>query len=419
MLLIVFLFMATAATMVLKPRCNKYIIIVSSVSVWFFSTIHMRLDFKSEILEFVEFYLFAVWVIICFKDNIIRKLVFSALAIFSWFITDLITYSVFSLGLEVEDYFKQYYVCAFYFFMMLFIMSVITIIWLKANSEKVSDTLFTNSSAFLTIIYAQIIILSVIFLILFERNNNMALISKLSIIAATLSGFVFLDIMSFVFTRNNSKLERIKAENEVLLAENRIQAKYYAKIQKSVDDTVKLRHDINNLISVVEALVAEGNETSGKEAKELTKQLKETTEKTRIPAVCENKLVNLIIYDKLTSAYENNISVTYNIILRDNCGIDDIDLCRVFVNLIDNSIEALENYHGDKKSLIISCRESDGIIYIKTINKTNPIENKPKQKGRGNGLKILKDISEKYNGEVATELNGDDFSVIVSLSTGL
>lgn len=419
MLLIVFLLMATVATIVLKPRWNKYIIIASSVLVWFFSTFHTRLDFKIELLESVEFYIFAVWVIICFKDKIIRRIIYAALALFTWFITDLITYSVFSLGLGVKNYFEWFYVCVFYFFIAFFIMTAITIIWLKADSEKVSNTLFVNSSAFLTIIYAQIIILSVIFLILFERDNNMALISKLSVIAATLFGFVFLDIMSFVFTRNNRKLERIKAENEVLSAENRIQAKYYAKIQKSVDETVKLRHDINNLVSVVEALVVEGDEASGKKAKELTKQLKNTTEKTSIPAVCENRLVNLILYDKLTPAAEKNILVTYNIILRDNCGIDDIDLCRVFVNLIDNSVSALTDYRGENKSLIISCRESDGMIYIKIINKTNPIENKTKEKGRGNGLKILKDISEKYNGEVATDLNGEDFSVIVSLSTNL
>lgn len=419
LLLFVFLVFAAAASVVLNPRVNKYLIIVSSIIAWFFSTLHMRFDFKSELLEFFEFFIFAIWVLICFKDKTTKKIIFASLALFTWFVADLITYTVFSLGLGIKDYFCRIDVCALYLFLVLVLISAFTIIWLKLESKIINRKSFINVLSFMTVLYAQIIIVAVDIIILFERGNNMNLISKYSITGATVLGFAFLDLMSFVFIRNNRKMEKMKSENDVLFTENRIQGKYYANVQKSVDETVKLRHDINNLVSVVEVLVAEADESSVKKAKELTKQVKEATEKTSIPAVCENKLVNLILYDKLSSVSEKNISVKYNIILKDNCGIDDIDLCRIFVNLIDNSISALTDYNGDNKCLVISCRESDGIIYIKTVNKTSPVKNKTTQKGRGYGLKILNEICEKYNGEVVTSLNGEDFSVIVSLNTRL
>lgn len=62
---------------------------------------------------------------------------------------------------------------------------------------------------------------------------------------------------------------------------------------------------------------------------------------------------------------------------------------------------------------MLSCRESDGVIYIKTLNKT--AADKEKRKNRGYGLSIINDICEKYSGEVVTDLNDDEFSVIVSL----
>ena len=54
-LLLIFMLTASAATLVLKPKFNKYAVILSSVIVWLLCTVHMRLSFKSEVLEFIEF----------------------------------------------------------------------------------------------------------------------------------------------------------------------------------------------------------------------------------------------------------------------------------------------------------------------------------------------------------------------------
>lgn len=412
-LLLIFMLTASAATLVLKPKFNKYAVILSSVIVWLLCTVHMRLSFKSEVLEFIEFYFWVPWFIVCFKDKLLKKLVFSALMIFSWFLTDLITYLSFSAGLGIEDYFSKYYVCAFYFSIAFILIAIITLLWLKNDRKKVYSEVFANTSTFLAVVYAQLIIITVEIIILFTEGNSISPISKFSIIFSTALGFVFLDIMAFVFIRNNKKVIKYEAEIDILKAENKAQAKYYSSIKKSIDETAKIRHDINNLMDVISSLVSQGDEDSLRKAENLKIEIADLAKESEVPSYCKNKLVNLILFDKLSSAKEHGIKILDNIILNDNCGIDDIDLCRVFVNLIDNSVRALKRYNGGDKNLVLSCRESDGVVYIKTVNKT-PLE-KEKRKNHGFGLNILNDICEKYNGEVVTDLNGDEFTAIVSL----
>lgn len=412
-LLLVFMLTASAANLVLKPKFNKYIVILSSVIVWLLCTLHTRLSFKSEFLEFIEFYFWVPWFIICFKDKLLKRLVFSALMIFTWFLTDLITYLCFSLGFGIEDYFSKYYVCASYFFTAFILIALITVLWIKNDRKKVSSEVFANTSTFLAVIYAQLIVITVELIILFAEGSGISPVSKLSIIISTAFGFIFLDLMAFFFIRYNRKIINYKAENEILKAENKAQAKYYANIKKSINETAKMHHDINNLMDVISSLVSQGDEDSLRKAENLKNEITDLAKQSEVPVYCDNKLVNLILFDKLSSAEEYNIKIVDNIILKDNCGIDDVDLCRVFVNLIDNSLRALKRYNGVDKKLVLSCRESDGVIYIKTVNKT-PLE-KEKRKNHGYGLNIISDICEKYNGEVVTDLNGDEFTAIVSL----
>ena len=60
--------------------------------------------------------------------------------------------------------------------------------------------------------------------------------------------FVVLDCIIIYFTKSSSSYEKIKAKNEMLEYQNKLQTEYYEKMLENYDKTAKLRHDINNLV---------------------------------------------------------------------------------------------------------------------------------------------------------------------------
>ena len=101
-------------------------------------------------------------------------------------------------------------------------------------------------------------------------------------------------------------------------------------------------------------------------------------------------------------------------------GIDDFELCRIFINLLDNATNALTDYTGDKRKIIhIACKETDGYLYIRCQNsyseKEEAIKSKEKNSGHGYGLQIIEEIANKHGGELVTKAEGGEFSALVTL----
>ena len=408
---------AGAALVMLKPRFNRWIVMVSVTILWVLCTLEMHLSGGSSALQFVEFFFIIPWVMICFKDYVLNKLICSALLTFAWFVTEVLTGLAFGRLMGLERYYEQPYVCATFVAVAFIIVSLITLLWVKLFKQKKSEDRFTNTIAFFTVIIAEVIIIAVNFVMIFAIENKSASDAGFNIILSLVFGFLFLDVMALGYIRNVARLDKLNAEKEILATENRIQAEYYTRIQESADEAAKIRHDINNLINVIQILIKSKTDEDLMRASALADELKQTADASQIPAICNNRLVNLIIYDKLKNAKRVGISIMDNIILADNCGIDDIDLCRVFVNLIDNGINALMECEKEDKELYISCRESDGVIYIKTVNAFNSTKSKDNRKSGEYGLKIIRDICEKYEGSVTTEDSEQRFTALVALQS--
>ncbi len=415
-LLAMFLAFAVSAPIMLKPRFGRLIILASAVILWVTCTLDMRFDGGNTAVRYLEFFFVIPWVMICFRDSALNRLICSALFMFVWFIAEALTELIFGRLSGIKHYFGQPYVCLSFVAFACIIILAITAIWVRLSKKSSSAGSFANIIALFTVILAETIIVCVNCVILFGRNKAGDSVG-LNIIISLVLGFLFLDIMAFVYTRNAVRLQNLNAEYEILSAENRIQADYYTKIRESADSAAKIRHDINNLITVIQLLLKSKTDEDIQKASELAIGLKQNADAARIPSVCNNRLVNLILYDKLRTAQSAGISISDNIILSDNCGIDDIDLCRVFVNLIDNGINALKECHRGDTELYVSCRESGGVLYIKTVNAIDSAVKKEKRKNHGYGLRIIKDICEKYDGNITTENNGQSFTVLVALNT--
>ena len=102
-----------------------------------------------------------------------------------------------------------------------------------------------------------------------------------------------------------------------------------------------------------------------------------------------------------------------------NISITDFDICRIFINLLDNSINALKNYNDNDKIIFISCKKNNNNIYIKCENKFSENNKKFKKNSElhGYGLKIVKDIAQKYDGDLIIDIQDSTYKTLVVLKT--
>ena len=118
--------------------------------------------------------------------------------------------------------------------------------------------------------------------------------------------------------------------------------------------------------------------------------------------ICRNKVINAICLDKCESKGGAKFNIRFDTVINSKINIDDLDLCIVLGNLIDNAIEACEkiNEKEFQRVIQVSARIYLNQIYIKVINsKNNKVEkrnnkfltSKKDKKNHGIGLENVKE----------------------------
>ena len=203
---------------------------------------------------------------------------------------------------------------------------------------------------------------------------------------------------------------RKKLETEVYI--NRSEESYYKHINDKLATTMKIRHDLKNVLIAAEKLISE-NETRD-EGKKLVELLKNSSIESEPQYYCEHKVINAILFDKSEKAEENGISININANVPDKISVDCYDLCRVFSNILDNAAESAVD--TEKKQIDFSCKVNKGYLYIESKNSFIPekiksglltIKNDKFNHGYGTG--IIKEIAAQYEGDVKYSSEGDTF----------
>ena len=127
----------------------------------------------------------------------------------------------------------------------------------------------------------------------------------------------------------------------------------------------------------------------------------------------------MVLADKISRAEKLQIETVCDVLLGENEYISDLDMCRIFANLLDNAISAVENLNQNaQKKIIISCKEKMDSIHIRCENCFEDTSKKRrKSDGRlhGYGLNILREISEKYHGMMEISKEANQFVVRIML----
>ena len=185
---------------------------------------------------------------------------------------------------------------------------------------------------------------------------------------------------------------------------------HYREIENKREEIAKIRHDINNQILAARHLMMEGDMDR---SEHMLDQLLEQVSATKEYPYCAVPIINAILNEKSRLCEQYQIEFITSLSFPSDLHADDVMLCSLFSNLLDNAIHAVEDMDPGKRWIRISAVTEGGFLIIKTKNPSEPPQ--AVKRGRGKGTVILREIAEMYGGTYQTEYREQIFTALVSM----
>ncbi len=271
------------------------------------------------------------------------------------------------------------------------------------SKNKQKDIPIKNWLSIILIPILSVVILNGIFVSygLNHRQTINYLISVIGLLALNLFVFNFFDTYA-----NQLKMkvmeQRLKSEEE-----------NYMLIESKYNEIRQLKHDINNQISVARSMFRYGNQNEAiRHLENLSNSLSDAG------GICYTGIssVDAIINMKWQEALNKNIQFTTKINVFESMTIDNMLICRILANLLDNAIEGAERCSCVNKYIHISMIQVDKKLRICVINSSDEVDTQNlKSSKSGNGLhgigvSSIKKAADQLGGVTSFEWEDETFT---------
>ena len=235
------------------------------------------------------------------------------------------------------------------------------------------------------------------------------------IVYPTAFACILTSICSLYMTGHIAKSFRYKLENQNL----QLQKDYYQELEGNQKQLRKVHHDMNNHFSVMLNLMREEQPEQAEEyLANLTKQHSLANH-----IFCKNSIDNAVLNAKYQMMQDYQIKCSMQLDIDTLITIDDISLCSLFGNTLDNAIEAAKD--AAKKEITLKARYYNGFFSYEIKNTKNEeiqkkgnrfFSTKEQPDEHGIGLQAVKSIVESYDGTLDITYDDKRFSVVVLIS---
>ena len=206
---------------------------------------------------------------------------------------------------------------------------------------------------------------------------------------------------------------------EMELKTHQYQQAYYQEIESGQQTIRSLRHDMKNHLNIIRTfLQSKDYEDAGQYLNELDREFI-----TFAKVYCKNNTVNAVLSAKEQTARDNHIQSDFQVCLEKTPPIDNIDLCSLLANTLDNAIEACCKIPDHSmRFLTLKVRCKNNYFSFELVNsKVNAVieesghyrTSKNDTSLHGIGLVSVERIVEKYGGDMKIDYTNEIFSVTI------
>lgn len=261
-------------------------------------------------------------------------------------------------------------------------------------------------------------------------DNRREMIWKIPVVALLL----YIGELSAVYSYyKNAELQEEKEKRFVEGQEAKALTRRLEEAEQFYGSIHRVRHEMKNHMMNIKGLMA-GEQYE--EVEEYITRLDETIQELDYKYVTGNPVTDVIINDKYRKAQGKGISYEIDFHLDESNRIPVFDMGIILNNLLDNAIEACEQVPEEQRYIRLHARKRNAFFLIEAVNSfdgyirweeskkhTLPLSRKTGDepeliKEHGLGLANVKEIAQRYYGDVNIQIEGKEFRITVMLQEG-
>lgn len=327
-------------------------------------------------------------------------------------------------SLFIEQAIDSGFIDFYHFVTVRFFLSAIILvstyyIWKKFSKEAaaIGDKFFWAHIFHLPLILS---IITRIFLPTSIESKGITVWHFVGSVMICLLGFA-ITYVSFVIARyeTNKVVMKEREQKVTLLLE--LQDQQYEQLAEQIERSRRERHDMRHHLATIRQF-AENDDADS--AKEYIRDVMNEYSKVTNVKICENYTANAILSHYIEKAREHKIPIKVQFVLEKDSKIQDLDLCVLIGNAIENAIEACLDANENQRFINIRTTSKAGRLYIVF---QNGYQNEPKMKNgeflsakrdykrSGVGISSIRAIAVKYGGEIKIETDNNVFKLAVMI----
>ncbi len=236
--------------------------------------------------------------------------------------------------------------------------------------------------------------------------------------------FIILRLVSKIITLSIQETEQKGLEEQI-----KKQYTYLEEAKNRNEQYRMFQHDINNHFLVLSGLL---REKQYDEAEKYFNRLHTASDKLLIGIETGNPVIDVLLNEKINFARSNHIEVNLDVQIPSGCSVEDMELCIILANAIDNAIQACVKEKGGKPEISITVRKRYHFLIIEVVNTLfeenetlsdevcSPKDTRYGMPSKytfeyGTGLKNIRRIAEKYEGTMEIETSNNQFRLTILL----
>lgn len=230
------------------------------------------------------------------------------------------------------------------------------------------------------------------------------------------------NIIVFVMNEKAVKMNNTIYEYSIAQKQKKLDYDYYNMLAKAYEESRISNHDLKHHLAIILVMTQQNN---NKEAEKYISDLLDSDNFSATKRITGNKIFDVVIYRKSIECKEKGIEFNFKHNQVNLDFIDDVDICSIFSNLIDNAIEAAESAENKYIDFEINSLDFQKVCSVCIKNSCNNaptvinhklITSKSDKSLHGIGINSVIKAVEKYNGSLDYSYDKDkkEFSANIS-----
>lgn len=197
----------------------------------------------------------------------------------------------------------------------------------------------------------------------------------------------------------------VNTNMEILALKNKILEGNYKEIHNLYQNYAYTYHDMKNYLIILSDLCEKGE---CENALEYINKIQTPINKVKQFISTGDDVLDLIVNFKLSEAEQRHIEVETIVDITTKIKLEEIDLCSILSNLLDNAIQACNRMIDGHKWIKISIRQQGSICILNMSNSYLEEGTKYKKQDviHGYGMKSVQEKVDKYQGNMTWEMDG-------------